>query len=209
MNLTPTQQRIMAAARELFFARGYASVHMDDIAHELGMSKKTLYLHFRSKDTLLCGICRQLNEECTHMRQTTFKDLSLPLLARHSRYLEYVTQKLSRLHPSFFAEVKRHAPAVYQEMMDLRRKSVVETVSTMITEGQQQGLIRPEVNPAFAVEAYQTVVMHCLQPECLEACGVALPQACRAVSNLFFQGLLTDEGRRAGQPAELESIQAA
>jgi AcrR family transcriptional regulator len=209
MNGTPAQERIQAAARELFFSRGYASVHMDDIAHELGMSKKTLYLHIDSKDGLLCRICRQLNDECTHMRQTIFKDTTLPLLARHSRYLEYVSQKLNRLHPSFFIEIKRHAPAVYQEMMDLRRKSVIETVTTMITEGQQEGLIRAEINPAFAVEAYQTVVMHCLQPEILQTCGVALPQACRAVSDLFFQGLLTDVGRQTCQTQELESIQAA
>ncbi|MDR1304908.1 MAG: TetR/AcrR family transcriptional regulator, partial [Verrucomicrobiales bacterium] len=45
--------RVITVADELFRARGYSAVHMDDIAREAGMSKKTLYLHVRSKEELL------------------------------------------------------------------------------------------------------------------------------------------------------------
>ena len=45
--------RIVAAARQHFFANGFRGVTMDDIAKELGMSKKTLYAHFPSKMALV------------------------------------------------------------------------------------------------------------------------------------------------------------
>ena len=48
-----TRARILAAAREHFFAHGFRRVTMDDLAQELGMSKKTLYAHFPSKTALL------------------------------------------------------------------------------------------------------------------------------------------------------------
>src|SRR5438309_11304043 len=48
-----TAQRIVAVARAHFFAHGFRSVSMDDLAAELGMSKKTLYAHFSSKTALL------------------------------------------------------------------------------------------------------------------------------------------------------------
>src|SRR5690349_13753943 len=47
------QQRIVAGARCYFFAHGFRGVTMDDLAAELGMSKKTLYVHFSSKMVLL------------------------------------------------------------------------------------------------------------------------------------------------------------
>ena len=48
-----SRQRIVEAARAHFFSHGFRSVTMDDLADELGISKKTLYAHFRSKIALL------------------------------------------------------------------------------------------------------------------------------------------------------------
>src|SRR5215813_6363527 len=69
-------QRIVATARRHFFAHGFRSVTMDDLADELGMSKKTLYACFPNKAALLeavvlakfRGIENELNEgtsECS------------------------------------------------------------------------------------------------------------------------------------------------
>src|SRR5215472_15034479 len=47
------RQRIVDAARAHFFSHGFRSVTMDDLAEELGISKKTLYAHFPGKIELL------------------------------------------------------------------------------------------------------------------------------------------------------------
>src|SRR5206468_11314777 len=47
------RQRIVDAARAHFFSHGFRSVTMDDLAAEMGISKKTLYAHFPSKIALL------------------------------------------------------------------------------------------------------------------------------------------------------------
>ena len=47
------RQRIVDAARGHFFSHGFRSVTMDDLALELGVSKKTLYAHFPGKFDLL------------------------------------------------------------------------------------------------------------------------------------------------------------
>src|ERR1700745_1247374 len=49
----PNRQRIVDAARVHFFSHGFRSVTMDDLAEELGISKKTLYAHFPGKFDLL------------------------------------------------------------------------------------------------------------------------------------------------------------
>ena len=47
------RQQIVEAARAHFFSHGFRSVTMDDLAEELGISKKTLYAHFPGKIALL------------------------------------------------------------------------------------------------------------------------------------------------------------
>src|SRR4051812_50008798 len=50
---TAPRSRVVAAARRHFLAHGFRGVTMNDLAEELGMSKKTLYAHFTSKTALL------------------------------------------------------------------------------------------------------------------------------------------------------------
>ena len=47
--LMEAKEKILKGATELFFRLGVKSITMDDIARELGISKKTLYQHFEDK----------------------------------------------------------------------------------------------------------------------------------------------------------------
>jgi AcrR family transcriptional regulator len=53
-----TRERILAGVDRLFYAQGIKSVGVDAIAAELGISKKTLYRYFPSKDDLVIGYLR-------------------------------------------------------------------------------------------------------------------------------------------------------
>ncbi len=50
-----TRQDILTAADELFYSEGLRSVSVDEIAAKAGITKKTLYYHFRSKDELIAA----------------------------------------------------------------------------------------------------------------------------------------------------------
>ena len=53
------RDRIVATAERIFLRSGFSRVLMDDLARELGMSKKTLYSHFASKEELLRAVLVQ------------------------------------------------------------------------------------------------------------------------------------------------------
>ncbi|MBE9503553.1 MAG: TetR/AcrR family transcriptional regulator, partial [Proteobacteria bacterium] len=46
------KKKIIQTAKKRFFKEGLKKVHMDDIASDMGVSKKTLYKHFDSKEEL-------------------------------------------------------------------------------------------------------------------------------------------------------------
>jgi AcrR family transcriptional regulator len=56
----PPRERILAAARHLFYARGIRGVSVDEIAAEADTNKMTLYRHFESKDRLVAEYLRDL-----------------------------------------------------------------------------------------------------------------------------------------------------
>jgi AcrR family transcriptional regulator len=60
---TPPRQRIISAARELFYRHGIRAIGVEAIAEAAGTNKMTLYRHFASKDELVAECLRQYGEE--------------------------------------------------------------------------------------------------------------------------------------------------
>jgi AcrR family transcriptional regulator len=52
---TPTRERIVSAAIKLFYSEGIRSVSVDAVAAKAGVTKRTLYYHFNSKDELVAA----------------------------------------------------------------------------------------------------------------------------------------------------------
>ena len=57
-----TQRRIVEAAYYLFYRKGFTRVSMDEIAARAGITKRTLYAHYRSKDDLLAAAFEHFTE---------------------------------------------------------------------------------------------------------------------------------------------------
>jgi len=57
-----TKRRIIDAAYGLFYERGFARIGVDDIAEAAGVTKRTLYYHFDSKDALIAAVLEVQNE---------------------------------------------------------------------------------------------------------------------------------------------------
>ncbi len=51
----PTRERILVAASKLFYSEGIRAVSVDAVAEKAGLTKRTLYYHFRSKDDLVAA----------------------------------------------------------------------------------------------------------------------------------------------------------
>src|SRR5271163_1281417 len=60
---SPPRERILVAARELFYRRGIHAVGVDAIAEAAGTNKMTLYRHFASKDVLVAACLSELTQE--------------------------------------------------------------------------------------------------------------------------------------------------
>src|SRR5207249_6191686 len=91
----PNRQRIVEAARVHFFNHGFRSVTMDDLAEELGISKKTLYAYFPGKFDLLEAV-----------------------LADKLTAVEATLKEVTRAHPDDFPTTLRELLAGTQRELD-------------------------------------------------------------------------------------------
>jgi AcrR family transcriptional regulator len=75
-----TQAQIIQAADDLFYGEGIRSASMDAIAARAGVTKRTLYYHFRSKDDLIAAYL-QARDEPTLSRYEVWLDATRGTLA--------------------------------------------------------------------------------------------------------------------------------
>ena len=100
------KERIMVKAEELFMQFGIRSVSMDDIANNLGMSKKTLYQYYADKDELVDAVIGDhingIETECLNWR-THAKD------AIHEIFLtmEHILEELSNMNPMLLHDLEK------------------------------------------------------------------------------------------------------
>src|SRR5438067_6443513 len=119
------QQRIVEAARAHFFCHGFRSVTMDQLAEELGISKKTLYAHFPGKFDLLQAVLADklvsveaALKEVTRSHPHDFPAALRDLLAGTHRALDEMKPRfvrdMSQKEPEVFKLVERSRAALIQ-----------------------------------------------------------------------------------------------
>jgi AcrR family transcriptional regulator len=191
-----TRARIMAAARTHFFSYGYSALTMEDLARELGLSKKTLYVHFRSKDALVGELINQFASDLRGQADAIFADSKLIFTAKIHRFGEVMLERLSRLSPHLLRDLQRFAPKIYRQLEELRNRNIPHIFGDILRQGQAAGIVRANVDPAFAVEFWRSALQSLLHPDTLERLQLTPKQVMTQAIDLFFGGLLTPAGRK-------------
>lgn len=192
---SPRSARILEAAHRMLFSLGVQATTMEVLAKELGMSKKTLYQHFSGKEQMMEAIVDHLSEALHAKMESVFSEVGLNCTERLCRVADIIGSQMARLSPTLLADLKRNAPAIYAKIDGVRRRNIPKFFGRIIRDGIAEGSIRMEVNPDFACEFWLQALRGMMDPETLEKTGLSPKETLQASLSLFFQGLLTPEGR--------------
>ena len=192
----PVITRIVRQARVHFFTHGYSQVTMDDLAADLGMSKKTLYVHFASKEALMGAVIADLSQEIRASADALFGNRQLNFAEKLRGFAEGMVERLTKTNPRLLRDLQRFAPDLYQQVAEMREKNIPYVFGRFIEEGQLAGMVRPEVDTVFAVQFFLQAMHGLVQPATMERLGLAPRDIAPRAIGLFFGGLLTPAGRK-------------
>ncbi|HWW68632.1 MAG TPA: TetR/AcrR family transcriptional regulator [Duganella sp.] len=150
------RQAIVDAAIAEFRASGFESTSMDKIAATAGVSKRTVYNHFPSKDELFAQILHQLWCSVSALTDAPYlRDVPL-----RQQLLDILWKKMGMLQDAYFLDLARvaiaesiHSPERGQEMV-ARLSAKEEAVTLWLRAAQADGRLR-EADPALASQMLQ------------------------------------------------------
>ncbi|HTX64156.1 MAG TPA: TetR/AcrR family transcriptional regulator [Opitutaceae bacterium] len=188
--------RILEAARTRLFAYGYSAFLMDELACDLGMSKKTLYVHFPGKDAIVGAIIDEIGQAIRSQMDVVLANPRLNFAQKLSGVIDVVGSNLAKTSPGMLHDLQRFAPQLHQKIDDVRRRNVPYVFGRLIRAGLAEGKVRPEFDPDFAVEYWLQAIRGMVQPEVLERTGLTPRQTLEKAIHLYFSGLLSSAGHK-------------
>ena len=194
--LDDARTRILDEARTRFFAQGYRAFTMADLATELGMSKKTLYVHFRSKHAIIRAVIDEFSTGIRADAETVLRNPRLTFAEKLRGFAQGMIERLSRCNHTVMRDLQRFAPDLHRHIEQMRSRNIPYIFGRFIEEGQLSGAVRDDVNPVFAVEFLLHAIQGMMQPAVLQRLHLHPPDVFENSINLFFSGLLTPAGRK-------------
>jgi len=154
-------QEITLKAAKLFHRYGIKSVSMDDVAHELSISKKTLYKLFKDKEQLVNKVLKLPNHKNPMQIRN---DEQLNAVEKHVIVYKSIVRFLNGLNPNFEYDLKKYYPKLYNEIMKQRRKNIRNNMNSDLKQGIKEGFFRPDMDiniitimNIIRIEGFQTM----------------------------------------------------
>jgi hypothetical protein len=152
---TLLRERVIAAGQELFHKRGIRAVTMDDVSHQLHISKRTLYQLFDTKESLLLA-CQQKamaehQQQIEHIMAETDNVIEIILSDLQLSMMEI--QKFSK---EFLNEIPLY-DKLRENMLHHRKENKANALE-FINRGISQGLFRSEINAEMVYEVGVVII---------------------------------------------------
>lgn len=190
------RSRILAQARVHLFNHGYTGFTMDALAAELGMSKKTLYVHFRSKDAIIRTAISAFGAGVRAEADTILAQPRLTFCEKLRGFAETMMERLEALRPAIVRDVQRAAPHLYKHMLQVRSENLSHAFGRFIEEGQLAGAVRDDISPVFAGEFYVHAIQGMMSADTMQRLRLTPAETFDRALRVFFGGLLTPTGQK-------------
>lgn len=144
---------VIERSTQLFMRYGIKSVTMDDVARELGISKKTLYKYFTDKNELVMGILNAKLELDTHFCSNC-TITSANAIEELFNISKFVLEQVGQINPVVFFDLKKYHPQGWELMRNHKWNFILNSIRENIQRGIQEGLYRSDLDIEITSRLY-------------------------------------------------------
>jgi AcrR family transcriptional regulator len=191
-----TSDRIVTAALQLFVQQGVKKTDLDEVAHQAGVTRVTVYRYFGDKQGLVRATCLRIAgafgraaEDCP-VGSVRDMDERLGRLAAELRALPRGNLLLQ------LDEISRLYPEVYAEFRALRQAAVERLLQQTLEAAQRDGALRDDLNQDVLRAVFWSAVIGLIENPALISSDVSLAEVVTTVQQVFCYGILKRPGQK-------------
>lgn len=191
----PVKDRILETALRMFRMYGIKSVTMFDISRESGVSKKTVYEHFRDKEELVQeGMRFMLNGHEQHLED--FRQQSANAIEELLKEVKYMEDMGNTINPVMLYEMQKYHPDLWQEVEAFKRDHLIRAINANLERGIREGLYRNDFKLNIMARMRLLQLETVFQPALFPATEFNMPEVIKEITAHFLLGITTTQGRK-------------
>jgi TetR/AcrR family transcriptional regulator, cholesterol catabolism regulator len=136
---------LISKISNLFNKYGIKSITMDDIARELGISKKTLYQHFENKNDIINKVA-QYEIKSEHDELAKLCTLHSNAIDQLLMISKHIISKLYNLNPSLTYSMNKYYPLIWENFLKQRKEYILTLLKQNFQTGMEQGIYLEDIN---------------------------------------------------------------
>ena len=169
---------------------------MDDLAEELGMSKKTLYAHFPSKTALLEAVITDKLRGVEAGLKGVMDARAADFPTRLHGMLACMREQADEIQPAFIRDVRREAPELFALVQEGRRKLIQRHFGKLLKDGRKAGSIRSDIPVDLMIEILVGAVDAIINPVRMSELKLTPRTGFAHITSVFLEGALVRPGGR-------------
>jgi TetR/AcrR family transcriptional regulator, cholesterol catabolism regulator len=142
------RKTVLEYAARMFLRNGIRVITMDDIANELGISKRTLYDIFESKELIISQIVDThiQNENKAFDKILNQSENSIDMMLKLSKFIFVMYNKL---HPSVLSDLKKFYSNIWTRIEKFHNDSIRQIIELNLLNGIKEHLYRENIDPVI------------------------------------------------------------
>lgn len=188
------QAKIIEQVEDKLFKEGFYKTTMDDVASELGMSKKTIYKFFPSKDDLVMAIAKHF--------MNGMKNKIIPALSSDKNAIEKLAELISilakaseKISPQRMDEIRKYFPNLWNEIDKFRTQMMFGNITKVIDQGKAEGLFI-DYPTSIIMNVLVASVRNIVNPDFILNHNFSIIEAARYAFKIIIGGIVTDKGKK-------------
>ncbi|MBC8174908.1 MAG: TetR/AcrR family transcriptional regulator [Candidatus Marinimicrobia bacterium] len=190
--ITPQEKQILEQGFDSIMEEGLRGFTVEALSHRLRMSKKTIYKFFPTKEVLIKKIMQFITGRIAGRIQTIRSEVQNPAI-QFVKIMEFIVGFVGRVPLQRMTELKVRYPALWSELEKFRLARR-DDFYTILSEAQQQGLVRSDLDMKVVATIYINLVNSTFQPEFFFKNNLAPEDTIRTFVKMITTGLFTDKG---------------
>lgn len=189
------KERILHKAEEMFLQFGFSKVTMEEIAVELGMSKKTIYRFFPGKEQLLTEMIKGMRCKLEDYLQELWGNNEMTFIEKLKNLMNYIGNQSITLRGPLGHDIQKNFPQLWEEINETRKTQSLQKFNLLINEGIEKGVFRKDLDQQIVLLMYMNAIQGILNPEVLSQLPYTANQVFESIIRVFLEGIFTEEGR--------------
>ncbi len=188
------KQRIIEAVRDRMLTEGFSRLSVDDIAAMFGMSKKTFYKFFPTKEELINQVANRIMAE-GRISLAKIVGSNKDFISKLHELMSFVMLQSTRISKALQNDVERYAPDLWKRIEEFRKHRITDVFSHLVEQGIKEGYVRTDVNQRIFMLVVLGSIRNVINPSVLAQESFSAHEAVDNLLTLFFTGILTERGR--------------